>query len=58
MKSVKTAKEREDLGIKLRHSPSASLKYIREVLPDIKDIDIGAVKKTLEKKFQKNLDAD
>ena len=58
MKSVKTAKEREDLSIKLRHSPSASLKYIREVLPDVKDLDVGAVKKTLEKRFQKNLDAD
>ena len=58
MKTVRSAKEREDLGIKLRHSPSASLKYLREVLPDVSELDIGAVEKTLEKKFQRDLDAD
>lgn len=42
MKQVTSAAEREQLSFKLRHSPSASLKYIRE-LEDISELNTGAI---------------
>ena len=42
MKQITSATEREQLSFKLRHSPSASLKYIRE-LEDISELSSDAI---------------